>query len=279
MDYIELIITVSGDVALGRDITLAQLAESGYESFEETDTGLKAYIPRHLFHKDPLEKLMILSDQGFTGSFFKYSEIETVNWNTEWENNYQPVSVGDFCHIRAIFHPSSGNFRHEIIIQPKMSFGTGHHETTWLMVESMQNISFTGKRVLDLGCGTGVLAILASLMGASSVTAVDIDEWSVENTKENIKTNNRTNISVIHGDINMIPHEALFDVILANITRNVLTQYMNRMAGMLGSDGLIVMSGFYTEDIDAITVSAVNAGMSPVTTAFRNRWATALFKN
>lgn len=278
MDYTELILTISGDILTGREISVAELAELGFESFEETTGGIRAYIQCDKFDAKAIEKLIVLNNSEFKGSSFTHSRIRTTNWNQEWEKNYNPVSVGDFCHIRALFHPSPGGFRHELIIHPKMSFGTGHHETTWLMVEAMQNIDFSNRAVLDMGCGTGVLAILASRMGASSVTAVDIDDWAVENAKENREINNAASINIRAGDINVIEKGEKYDIILANITRNILLSYLSRFAALLETGGSLLMSGFYSEDLADIKDSASAAGLAFVNSNSKNRWTMALFK-
>lgn len=278
MDYTELIVNISGDTDSGRDITVAELAGMGFESFEETANGVKAYIRNDKFDEKIIYSLIVLNNSEFKGSGTSFSRIETVNWNQEWENNYDPVSVGDFCHIRAAFHNSSENFKHEIIIQPKMSFGTGHHETTWLMINAMQNTVFSGKEVLDMGCGTGVLAILASKMGARHVTAIDIDDWSVQNANENATVNEISNIIIIHGDIGALDPSTKYDIILANITRNVLAEYIPSFSVRMADGGHLFTSGFYLEDLDAIRDYAAKAGLSYISADTGNRWTMALFK-
>lgn len=276
MSYTELEVKIRGELAIGRDITIAQLAEIGYESFEENDDGLKAYIDTSKFDKKLLSSLTVTSSSEFHGSEISHRVIETVNWNQEWEESYQPVSVNDFCHIRALFHAPSEGYRYNLQIHPKMSFGTGHHETTWLMVESMSSLDLKEMSVLDMGCGTGVLAILAHKMGAVSVTAVDIDSWAIENSKENIELNLTPDIECIQGDIKSVANKH-FDLVLANITRNILTEYMDSFYQMINIDGKLLISGFFAEDIEDLCTIAKISGFAFVKSSIKNRWAALLF--
>jgi len=278
MDYTELIVTIAGDTDSGRDITIAELAEAGYDSFEETENGLKAYIRCDNFDEKKLEGLLVLNNSRYTGSVITHSMLKTMDWNEEWEKYYEPVSVGEFCHIRAAFHSSPGSFKHEIIIQPKMSFGTGHHETTWMVINAMQKTGFSGKEVLDMGCGTGVLAILSSKLGAKKVTAVDIDEWAVKNTKENAEVNLVPGLIILEGDIGVLDPAANYDIIFANITRNVLAEYIPIFSDIMNEDGLLFTSGFYLEDLDDIINFSEKAGLGFVSSDTKNRWTMALFK-
>lgn len=277
MIYTEVTITISGDITTGSGITIAELAEAGFESFEETSTGVRAWVPSPQFSDDRVRDLTVFTSDEFNGSDYSVKEIAEANWNSRWEENYPDVSIGKFCHIRAPFHQSSGNYRYEIVIEPKMSFGTGHHETTRLVAGAMENIDFSGKRVLDLGCGTGVLAILASRMGAGEITAVDIDEWSVTNSRENCINNGCTNITVLHGDISVLPENSVYDIILANITRNVLTGYMKNFGLMLADNGSLITSGFYRSDLDVISEAAGREYLSLTGSMTEKEWTVALF--
>jgi ribosomal protein L11 methyltransferase len=277
MIYTEVTITISGDITKGSGIAIAELAEAGFESFEEIPSGVTAWIPSPLFSEDEIRNLTVLTSSEFSGSEYSVKVIEEANWNFRWEENYPDVAIGNFCHIRAPFHQSSGSFRYEIVIEPKMSFGTGHHETTRLVAGAMETIDFRGKKVLDLGCGTGVLAILASMMGAEEITAADIDEWSVINSRENCIVNGCTNITVLHGDISIVPDKEVYDVILANITRNVLTDYMNHFARMLATDGFLITSGFYRSDLNIVSAAAARENLSLAGKMREKEWTMALF--
>ncbi|MFN2378803.1 MAG: 50S ribosomal protein L11 methyltransferase [Bacteroidales bacterium] len=277
MVYTEVTITIPGNITTGSGITIAELAEAGFESFEETSTGVRAWIPAPHFSNERVRDLTVFTSDEFTGSDYSVKEIAEANWNSIWEENYPDVSIGRFCHIRALFHQSSGNYKHEIVIEPKMSFGTGHHETTRLVAGAMENIDFSGKRVLDLGCGTGVLAILASMMGAGEITAVDIDEWSVINSRENCINNGCTNITILHGDISVLPENKVYDIILANITRNVLTGYMKNFGLMLAGDGSLITSGFYRSDLDVISEAAGRESLFLAGSMTEKEWTMALF--
>lgn len=277
MVYTEITITISGDIITGSGIAIAELAEAGFESFEETPEGVKAWIPAPDFQPDLIRGLTLFTSDRFKGSEYSIKEIAEANWNSRWEENYPDVSIGSFCHIRAPFHESTGNYRYEIVIEPKMSFGTGHHETTRLVAGAMESIDFREKKVLDLGCGTGVLAILASMMGAGVITAVDIDEWSVINSRENCIVNGCTNITVLHGDISVLPEKERYDIILANITRNVLSGYMNHFARMLTDGGLLITSGFYRSDLEILAEAASREDLSLAGSISEKEWTTALF--
>ena len=277
MAYQEVKIKIAGDIQTGREITIAQLAEAGYESFEETPEGVNAYIPENKYDEKAVKSLVVMVNDLFKGSGYSSGVIKTVNWNQEWEKNYEPVEVGKFCYIRALFHPESGKHRHEIIIQPKMSFGTGHHSTTWLMINAMEKIDLNNKKVLDLGCGTGVLSILASRKGAKEVDAIDIDEWSVTNSIENISLNRAANITVTEGDISAVSPGKSYDIILANITRNILTGYMENFHELLNRGGVLLISGFFRSDLEGITEKAGETGFKPVGSNSKKEWTVAQF--
>ncbi|SFD04602.1 [LSU ribosomal protein L11P]-lysine N-methyltransferase [Chitinophaga sp. CF118] len=236
-----------------RDILIAQLSDQGFEGFEERGNELVAYIPEESFSEVAVEVEALTKIYGV--SYVK-ENIAQTNWNAVWESNFEPVSVDTFCGIRAGFHPPfSPQPQHEIIITPKMSFGTGHHATTSSVIKLMQGVEFRGKRVFDFGTGTGILAILASKMGASVIEAIDIDEWSVENTKENIIANNALAIKVWQSDT---PKSIIntYNVVLANINRNILLEFMGDMRRLLVSGGVLILSGILKEDEPAILEAA-----------------------
>lgn len=236
-----------------KDILIAQLSDKGFEGFEERGNDLVAYIPESNFREVAKEVETLTRIYGV--SYVK-EDIAQTNWNAVWESNFEPVLVDTFCGIRADFHPPfSPQPQHEIIITPKMSFGTGHHATTSSVIKLMQGVEFRGKRVFDFGTGTGILAILASKMGASEVDAIDIDAWSVENTRENIQTNNARSIKVWQSDT---PRSIIstYNVVLANINRNILLEFMPDMRRLLTSGGVLILSGILKEDEKAILEAA-----------------------
>jgi ribosomal protein L11 methyltransferase len=254
-----------------REVLLVELAERGFESFVETDNGIKAYIQEKEYTDALLVDLAVetMEDQEF--SFCK-TLIAHTNWNAEWEKNFDPIIVDDKCLIRAPFHSDLGSFPYDIIIEPKMSFGTGHHATTHLVVSAMMNFNFSNKVVLDMGCGTGILAILAQMLGAKQSDAIDIDEWSYENTIENIERNGVSNITTILGGAEVIPAGKQYDVILANINRNILVRDMHFYNDALATGGSIFFSGFYTHDKPEIDQRAISFGWKLVAEQSRNEW-------
>ncbi|MGC4058259.1 MAG: 50S ribosomal protein L11 methyltransferase [Chitinophagaceae bacterium] len=262
MNYYKLTISIAESDE--RDILIASLAENGAEGFEELSDELIVFVPESEFNAGVFAELI--------GREWDQEMIEPKNWNAEWESNFEPVIVGDFCAVRAHFHPAFPQVAHEIVITPKMSFGTGHHATTRLMMEQMGDIDFKGKKVLDFGTGTGVLAILAEKLGAVDIMAIDNDSWSIENAQENCATNACGSVHVSDTDIEAIPAGTTFDVILANINRNILLQYMQIMQRLLIAGGTLLMSGLLTEDETVIRESAAAAGFSWEATLTRNNW-------
>ena len=248
----------------GRDILLALLDNLGYDSFEESPKGLKAYILEEDFDAEELEAIPLFSGDEFEISYSS-EKLETINWNEEWERNYEPVSLEQRLLIRAPFHEISGSFDHEIVIEPKMSFGTGHHHTTRLMAKAMFDLDFKGKKVLDMGTGTGILAILAQQLGATEIDAIDNFEWAVENTAENADRNNADKGKAEWGDAALLQGRN-YDLILANINRNVLLEDMKAYVDTLASGGSILFSGFFAHDFELIDEEARKQGLE-----FRHR--------
>ena len=245
---------------------IAVLGNFNFEGFEETDTCLKAFIA-----EDKLDEESIITiAELFPDILFKKSSIENINWNQQWEENFHPVIVRDFVAIRAHFHPHIADVQHEIIITPKMSFGTGHHATTHMMIELMQAINFGHKKVIDFGTGTGVLAILAEKMGAAEVLAIDNDEWSIENSKENIVQNNCAAIKIVLDDSIKTPLK--FDVILANINLNIILSNFNTIAAVANEDAIILLSGFLKQDEDAIKSALAANNLAYKNTLQRGEW-------
>jgi ribosomal protein L11 methyltransferase len=233
------------------EILIAQLAQIGFEGFEEEENILKAFIKQNEFSKDAVDDIANSNKLSYT-----LLNIAQQNWNAQWESSFEPVVVNNFAAVRASFHQPVKNVQHEIIITPKMSFGTGHHATTYLMMEQMSQLNFTGKSVMDFGTGTGVLAILAEKMGATEIVAIDNDEWSIDNAKENIGNNKCTHIVIEKGE--SIGANKKYDVILANINLNVILQNMPLIAAACKAGTQILLSGFLNIDEAAIKLS-INA--------------------
>jgi len=252
-----------------REILVAELGNLGFESFSETENGLSAFIPKSDWHKAILDDVFILNSGEFDISY-KKEAIEPVNWNNVWEHNFQPIDIDKVVSIRAPFHPP-GNLKHNILIEPKMSFGTGHHETTHLMVQHLLQTNLDGKKVLDMGCGTAVLAILAEMRGAEFIEAIDIDPWCYKNSIENIARNNCKNIQVYEGDASLLSNKN-YDLIIANINRNILIQDLPIYTHALNENGILLLSGFYQEDIPIIDAEASRNGLKLDLVLERNRW-------
>lgn len=272
VDYIELSVPVSD--AEQAEILIAELAEFPFESFQQEETQLKAYI-----REDELEKCRGDVAEFLTGRLIRgtYTRIETVNWNAEWEAGFEPVDVDGRCLIRAPFHDRAPEDCLDVVIMPKMSFGTGHHATTWLMTSALLGHDFSGMTGLDMGSGTGVLAIVAVMRGAVHVDAVDIDEWSYENCTENIRENGvEQRIRPILGDASAIG-DAKYDFILANINRNILLTDMGAYVDALNGGGLLIMSGILEADIPIITDKAVSLGLKPLEQHLKDGWAALEF--
>jgi ribosomal protein L11 methyltransferase (prmA) len=274
MNYIEYDFTVS-PLDMGSEILIAELAEVGFDSFVDTPTGIKAYIPKDSWNEHILQDIYLLSNPEFTISY-QITEIEQVNWNEEWEKNFSPIVVEDLCTVRANFHPVP-NTRYDIVITPKMSFGTGHHETTYMMLQQLLPLSLEGAKVLDMGCGTGILAIMAALRGAHDITAIDIDPWCVENATENVQQNNCSFITIKEGDVSLIAGEQ-YNLILANINRNILLSDIPAYTQALLSQGLLLVSGFYEEDLPAIKEKCQEVGLTYLSHIERNLWVSAKFQ-
>jgi ribosomal protein L11 methyltransferase len=254
-----------------QEILLAQLTELNYEGFEEGFNYISAYIPDGQYNEADTYQLIAGTDTTITKEV-----IAPRNWNAEWEQNFQPVIIADFCGIRAHFHTPLENVQHEIIITPKMSFGTGHHATTWLMIQSMQQFDFREKNVLDFGTGTGVLAILAERLGANPVLAIDNDEWSITNAEENIALNHCSNITIRQADSLQMSTE--FDIILANINKHVLIANMAAIKQHLTQGGVVIMSGLLTGDQPDIEKCAKDNGLKVTDYKTKGDWICLLFK-
>jgi len=258
----------------GEEALPALLGEIGFESFMETETGISAYIASENFSEEALDELLSSLPQKVR---YEKNIIPDQNWNAVWESNFEPVLVAENCIVRAPFHERRNDVEFDLIIEPRMAFGTAHHETTFQMLQLLLKEDVTGKKVLDMGCGTGIIAILAEKKGAASVTAIDNDEWAYNNTCDNLKINNTTAITVLLGDASALGAEH-YDVIFANINRNILLQDMKSYCNVLNDNGIIFFSGFYTEDNETIRAEAEKYGLQLETLSERNKWSAVKFR-
>ena len=254
---------------LGSEILIAELGEKPFESFIETESGIVAYIQKDVWTEDVLEDIYILNSAEFSISY-KIEEIDQVNWNEEWEKNFEPIDVEGKCHVRAPFHAKT-NAEFDIIIEPKMSFGTGHHETTHMMIQHILETDVNNLKTLDMGCGTAILAILAEMKGAKPIDAIDIDNWCYLNSIENAERNNCSEITVYEGDASLLSGKN-YDLIIANINRNILLNDMQIYVDCLNINGILLLSGFYDEDISFIDASCTEKGLTFVKKFQRNNW-------
>ena len=256
------------------EILVAELGYLGFESFVEEEDGITAYIPAEEYEDDLLAGVHILQSEDFEITYSK-GEIEQVNWNEEWEKNFSPIMVDDICSVRAPFHPEP-DVEYDIVIEPKMSFGTGHHATTHMMIQHILKNDWNDRAVLDMGCGTGVLAILASLKGAKFVDAIDIDNWCYQNTMENVGRNDCDNINVEEGGAELL-QDRKYDMILANINRNILLRDLPIYVDCLNKGGDLFLSGFYEEDIPVIKETCTNLSLTYIEHFERSNWVAVKF--
>ncbi|MFI3323086.1 MAG: 50S ribosomal protein L11 methyltransferase [Rikenellaceae bacterium] len=260
------------------EIAMALLSDMGFDSFDDNSNELLCYIEQSQLELNSDEIAEYVSELQGAGASVTIKAIETVNWNKEWESNFQPIDIDNICRIRAPFHDSNPEAKHEIVIMPKMSFGTGHHATTYLMTKNIYSLDITGKKGLDMGSGTGVLAIAALQAGASQMDCIDIDDWAVENCKENLEANGCSSLSrAILGDASSIEGNH-YDFILANINRNILLADMPRYDATLQSGGLLQMSGFLEIDLEDIEKKAESLGYKRVKYEVKDNWCCALFQ-
>ncbi|NAS32500.1 50S ribosomal protein L11 methyltransferase [Flavobacteriaceae bacterium R38] len=273
--YIEYTFNVT-PVKPGTDILIAELGIVGFESFVETEEGVVAYIQQKDWNDAILDDVEILENDIFTITN-TFKEIEQVNWNAEWENNFHAIEVDEICTVRAPFHEKPTT-KYDIVIEPKMSFGTGHHETTHMMIQHLLKTDLLGKEVLDMGCGTGVLAILAEMMGAAHVDAIDIDNWCYLNSLENVERNQCKHIKVYEGDAALLENKK-YDVIIANINRNILLRDIPVYMACLKEKGVLLLSGFYNDDIGLINEICVNHKLKFVEKIEKNFWVALKYVN
>lgn len=270
MDYIEIAVSVKPKES-GRELLIAELSEIGFESFVDSESGFNAYIQKNNYSKKAIDELF-LNYTDTLNIIVTETLIPQQNWNKEWESNFEPIDVVGKCYIRAPFHEAKKNYKYDIIIEPKMSFGTGHHQTTQLMIQQLMELDVKNQSLLDMGCGTGVLAIVASKMGANPITAIDIDEWSVENSIENFQKNNIQNVNVQKGNVKNISGKMFFSI-LANINKNTLLQDMSEYVQALENSGNLVMSGFFDSDVNELEVKAVTFGLRLKNKMVNSGWA------
>ncbi|TFV95920.1 50S ribosomal protein L11 methyltransferase [Algoriphagus kandeliae] len=272
MDYREFKITCSEDF---REILIAELSEIGFDAFLETEEGFDCYSPLEGFDQVAFEEIIDRYREPAQIEF-KESLTQKVNWNEEWEKNYDPIAVDDLVYVRASFHPPKGGFRYEIVINPKMSFGTGHHATTFQMLQLQGQIDHQGKRVLDVGSGTGILAIMAHLLGAESVEAFDIDDWCVDNGNENFQLN-QVPAQMGLGTIRDVNPQGPYDIILANINKNVLLDELEIYAQLMKPDAFLLLSGFYSEDIPDLVDHCKGLNLELIQQSTHDNWAALVF--
>lgn len=282
MKYIELSLTVNPLNENTTDLLSFHLGSIGYESFVVTENGLNAYISKADFSEQKLDEVLhslsveiddLLTDMKVE---YEFKDLEEVNWNTEWEKNYfNPLVVANKCLVKSSFHSVEEQYEYEIVIDPKMAFGTGHHQTTYLMLQEILKLDLDNKSVLDIGCGTAVLAILASMMGATDIVAIDFDEWAYNNAKENVVLNDIQNVDVRLGKIDLV-QDRKFDYIFANINRNILLQDIQHYANAMQSGATLILSGFYFEDVPVLQMECQKNNLSFQKLEQKDNWCALL---
>lgn len=278
MTYLEFKFSTNPCNETVNDVLAALLGEVGFESFVEWEGGLMAYIPSATFDEHNLKSSLDQFPVEDVKIDYSYTEMEDKDWNEEWEKNFfQPIVIGNRCVIHSTFHHDVPRAEYDIVINPQMAFGTGHHETTSLIIEELLNSDLKDKSLLDMGCGTSILAILARMRGARPCTAIDIDEWCVRNSIENIELNRVTDIAVSQGDASALAGKGPFDVVIANINRNILLNDMKRYVACMHPGSELYMSGFYVDDIPVIRQEAEKNGLRFVEHKEKNRWAAVKF--
>lgn len=279
MKYLEFTFHTQPCTETVNDVLCAVLGEAGFESFVEQADGIAAYIQKDLYDEDTIRQTVATFPLPDTTITYSYVEAEDKDWNEEWEKNFfQPIVIGDRCVVHSTFHHDVPQVPYDIVINPQMAFGTGHHETTSLIIGELLDSDLQSKSVLDMGCGTSILAILARMHGANHCTAVDIDDWCVRNSLENIELNHLDGIDVYQGDASSLADKGPFDVVIANINRNILLADMKHYIARMNPGATLLMSGFYTDDIAAIRAEAESLGMTFVEYREKNRWAAVKFE-
>lgn len=277
MNFFEVEFTIENCDRIAKEILYSDLDDTNCNSMEETESGYKAYFSEIDFDEEIISKMPILNNENYNIEY-SLNVVEEHNWNEVWESNFKNVIVDNKLNIRAAYHPKDEKCEYDLVIEPKMSFGTAHHATTYQMLQLIMGEEISGKTVLDMGCGTSILAIFASLKNADKIIAIDNDKWAFENSLENISLNNISNIDVILGDASSIP-DAKFDIIFANINRNILLEDMSKYAEVLKPGGSILFSGFYTEDLEKIKAEAENNNLKYSSHISKDNWVAAKFKS
>ena len=272
--YLEVNFEISAEFS---DLIIAELDQHGYDSFQETETGVQAYILIDEFDEEIIKDLQQQYEEVVEFNY-SVSELENKNWNEEWEKNFEQSIISDECIVRASFHIPDKEYEYDIVINPRMSFGTGHHATTSMMLLHELDMDIQGKKVLDAGCGTGVLAIMAAKLGASEVFAYDIDDWSYNNALDNFSLNNTETINISVGEVGVAIHNRPYDVILANINKNVLLQDIQHFANILQENGYLVLSGFYEKDIEDLMNEAKKHDLSLENQKEKDSWVSLRLK-
>lgn len=279
MKYLEFTFRTIPCTEIANDVLSAVLGEVGFESFVEQADGISAYIQMNLYKKAALKEALADFPLPDTKIEYNYQEAEDKDWNEEWEKNFfQPIVIGDRCVIHSTFHKDVPHAQYDIVINPQMAFGTGHHETTSLIISELLDSDLQGKSLLDMGCGTSILAILARMRGAAPCTAIDIDEWCVRNSIENIALNNVDDIAVFQGDASSLEGKGPFDIVIANINRNILLNDMKQYVRCMHPGSELYMSGFYVDDIPVIQAEAERNGLQFFHQREKNRWAAVKLK-
>lgn len=271
MEYIKVSFTITPNNEIIREILMAELAQFKFDSFEETAQGLNAYIPSSYYNIEDVKSIQIMDSKEF---YIKFdSEImPDQNWNEIWEKHYfNPIIIDNKCVIKSPFHTNIPDAEYTIIIEPKMAFGTGHHETTGLMVKHILEMDILDKSVLDMGCGTGILGILTAMKGAKRILGIDIEEWAFNNAQENISANHINNMEVLCGDASLLGNEK-FDIILANINRNILLNDIKNYIAILKKGGTLLLSGFYQSDMDVIDAECHTYHLKKISIKEHNNW-------
>lgn len=277
MKYLEFTFQTTPCTEVVNDVLSAVLAEAGFESFVEQTDGINAYIQKALYDEPALKEALAGFPLPDVKIEYNYTEAEDRNWNEEWEKNFfQPIVIDNRCVIHSTFHKDVPQAEYDIVINPQMAFGTGHHETTSLIIGELLDSDLQEKSLLDMGCGTSILAILARMRGATPCTAIDIDEWCVRNSLENIELNGVDNIDVFQGDASSLKDKGPFDIIIANINRNILLNDMKHYVSRMNQGGSLLMSGFYANDIPVIQAEAENNGLHLIHHREKNQWAVVL---
>lgn len=276
MNWIEVAFTIQPSEPWA-DLLPQDLADLGFESFSEDNDKLLAYVSEDKYSETDLDAL-INQLPNHVQVNYTTKTIADQNWNAEWERNFEPIRIGKKLLVRAPFHEADDSVEMELVIEPKMAFGTGHHATTALIAERLLDMDLTDKRILDMGCGTSILAIIAKKRGAGDILAVDIDEWSVRSSEENIVINNTPGIDVRLGDIDVVPADDKFDMIIANINRNIILRHLEHYAALLKEGGVLLTSGFYDSDVPVVDEIAQKLGLIHVDMTTKDKWANVLYK-